>query len=1423
MSFFIRRWKETVIFLTAYIPILLIRPGSLNADIKQYLHLDAGALLSSAPQLWNPDFGLGTVTHQNIGYLFPSGPFFWLGQSFGLEDWITQRLWYGSILVIAGLGVLSLLRRLAPEHPSHLTGALFYMLSPFVLGHITGQSALLLPFAIFPWLVLSMAAAVTKQGWRWPAVFALLVTVAGSINGSSIFFVIIGAVLWAPSAAVSEEKISWKNATKAVARTGLLTVLTQLWWMAALAVGGWHGLPILSLTETLGSTNNTTSSFEILRSLGYWFFYGRDTGGLWLSGLADPYMEKLWLLLVSFGVAGVGLIAMAFVRWRHRMYFVVITTVGLVISIGSFHYAGRSLYGFLFKKAADSSDLIFSLRNTQRAAPLVVLGLAALTAATVQSLWANKRNFALTANALIVIMIVVNLYPLWSGSLIAERFHREEIPDYWDEATEVLDEQSKETRVMEIPGIDFASYRWGHTLDPITPGLIERPYLARELLPHGDQSGANLLVAFDRSLQEGWFEPEALPEIARIFGAGDVVLRSDLEYERYRTARPQPLWNILKNPPEGLSEPQKFGEPIPNVASEARSMNDEIELGIPTNSEHPPPVAIFSVESPLDMVRARPSDSSLIISGDGEGIVSLAAAGLLNVQEGLIQYAGSADTINSTDRLVITDTNRERAERWYGMHANVGHTETESHQYLYPDASDTRIRPVQDAPSTVAEYRVENNAGEELGTAQIYATGYGNRIFLNPEFRPVNAFDGDPLTSWRIDEYGEFVTPRLELLLDTPVPISQITFTQPLVGPQNRRVRTLAVSFDHGPETLITLGEESYVEGGQTIYLEEREFQHASFYFIDGLGPPDLAGFAEIDLGIKIREVLKVPTQLLSQTNDLDHDIAVLLTRHRTNPAEPVRPDPERKIVRELDLPSERNWFLEATVRLSDWAPDELLDEMLGISNFNGQQVIAQSSERLSGDLRSRASAAIDGDPSTHWSPEFLEQEGNWISYTLPNSITFNNLELEIVADGRHSIPVEMKLSVDEAEVILNIPDIEQGSEIGYSKAVLIELPQTLEGNQITLEILKVQEVKTNNWYTGQDIVMPIAISEIGIDGLEVSPMPSTIDSGCRNDLIHIDGIPIPIRITGKTSDALNGIGLKGTLCEESINLPKGLHQIETTDGRYTGFNIDRLVMFSAVGGVAAEGWTRTASPVDAQVTVTNSSRSSLQAEIVNNNSPFWLVLGQSFNEGWVATVNGINLGSPQLVDGFANGWFVDLPESEVLDVSLKWAPQRNIWIALLISLLGVLICFYLIYQGRNEKSLNLCLNTPRLSDPRRSFHNLPVKNAVITSILLGLFAAFVSTPLVGLITTCFSLISTRYLKGRLLLTALPIVAYSVGVAYIIFLQIRWEYEPAFSWPSWGRSVHHLGLLTVLLLTSDVVLEKVSKRHIELRNKEALS
>ena len=53
------------------------------------------------------------------------------------------------------------------------------------------------------------------------------------------------------------------------------------------------------------------------------------------------------------------------------------------------------------------------------------------------------------------------------------------------------------------PGVDFASYRWGGTVDPITPGLTDRPYVARELVPWGSAPSADLLNAFEERLQEG--------------------------------------------------------------------------------------------------------------------------------------------------------------------------------------------------------------------------------------------------------------------------------------------------------------------------------------------------------------------------------------------------------------------------------------------------------------------------------------------------------------------------------------------------------------------------------------------------------------------------------------------------------------------------------------------------------------------------------------------------------------------------------------------------------------------------------------------------------------------------------------------------------------------------------------------------------
>ena len=139
--------------LLAYVPFLLSSPGKVSADTKQYLYLDPGRLLARAPYLWDPHVGFGTVPHQQIGYLFPMGPYFWLMDAVGVPDWVAQRLWLGTISLAAALGARWLFTMLGTRRVGALAGALVYMLTPYQLAFTARISVILLAWAALPWLV----------------------------------------------------------------------------------------------------------------------------------------------------------------------------------------------------------------------------------------------------------------------------------------------------------------------------------------------------------------------------------------------------------------------------------------------------------------------------------------------------------------------------------------------------------------------------------------------------------------------------------------------------------------------------------------------------------------------------------------------------------------------------------------------------------------------------------------------------------------------------------------------------------------------------------------------------------------------------------------------------------------------------------------------------------------------------------------------------------------------------------------------------------------------------------------------------------------------------------------------------------------------------------------------------------------------
>ncbi|MGI8794264.1 MAG: alpha-(1-_3)-arabinofuranosyltransferase domain-containing protein, partial [Acidimicrobiales bacterium] len=452
-----------------FVPLALTAPGRVGADTKTYLYLDPARLLSRAASMWDPHVGMGTVTHQNIGYLFPMGPYYWLAEATGVPDWFAQRIWLGSILFASGAGVWFLLREMGLSTPARTAAMFTYALTPYTLTLAARISVILLPFAALPWLIALTARAIRRGGWRDPAAFALVVVCVGGVNATALVFVGLGPLLWILYTLVRKEA-SIRALAIVVARIGLLTLATSAWWLSGLWAQGAYGINILRYTETAEAVASAAVAVEILRGLGYWFFYGGDRLGPWIEP-GRMYTQRLWLLVVSFALPTLALLAAAVTRWRERAYFVGLLCVGVFVSVAAHPWANPSLAGRGWK-AVLLSERGLALRSTPRAVPLVALSLAVLLGAGVAAVGTRLRDGRVWAvAATVVALAVANMPALFTGGMVADNLQRPEVlPAYWTAAAAHLDQQGEATRVLELPGVDFASYRWGSTVDPITPG-----------------------------------------------------------------------------------------------------------------------------------------------------------------------------------------------------------------------------------------------------------------------------------------------------------------------------------------------------------------------------------------------------------------------------------------------------------------------------------------------------------------------------------------------------------------------------------------------------------------------------------------------------------------------------------------------------------------------------------------------------------------------------------------------------------------------------------------------------------------------------------------------------------------------------------------------------------------------------------------
>ena len=90
-------------------------------------------------------------------------------------------------------------------------------------------------------------------------------------------------------------------------------------------------------------------------------------------------------------------------------------------------------------------------------------------------------------------------------------------------------------------------------------------------------------------------------------GIGDVVLRNDIQYQRYNLVAPRELNRVFAQIP-GLGRPTVFGAATPSSTREAAPPGsreeDEIDLAAPANEPLLNPVVVYPVDR-SDADRAR--------------------------------------------------------------------------------------------------------------------------------------------------------------------------------------------------------------------------------------------------------------------------------------------------------------------------------------------------------------------------------------------------------------------------------------------------------------------------------------------------------------------------------------------------------------------------------------------------------------------------------------------------------------------------------------------------------------------------------------------------------------------------------------------------------------------------------------------------
>lgn len=793
--------------------------------------------------VWDSTRGLGRVREEF--WPLATVPMWVLGAS-GASPATIERLWHAGLLWSAATGTMVLVRRFVPGSLAvPVLAAAVYAFGPYSSVFLT-PSSLYMYYALTPWLVYAAVRSVeSSTPWRPAAGLALVVFGVGNADPPALAYALVPIAIALLYLVSVERSATIRQVAAGLLRGGILVASTSAAMLAKTYISAEAFAQRLYSTESPEVAGAASSWGESFRGMGFWVSYLRIRGDL-VRPQEQQLFADAWVVLVTFVVPIVALIALWMLRDRVRLLFGTLLAVGTVVMVGPFPLGDSSPWGRAWLWAAAEVPGFAALRSTYKIGATYAIGTAVLFAIGVAR---ARTRVAWAAGIAVVVLVAV---PFWTGNLYDPVLRVEDgVPEYWTDAMDWLDEQPGDTRVMTFPGLTRARYRWGSPGDDIVDANLSRPHAENIAIPLTTREPADLLEAIDAGVVDGSYVPGSVAPILRRIGVEYVLIRNDLMWEEVDVARPSGFDRLRADP--DLVPVASFGRPGENTVGVVTSAS--------AAERRLPPVEIYRIaDAPSTLARAT-SSSWALLDGGGAGWWRLAEAGAL-AGDSPVVYPASIDDgllisrLAAGDRLYVTDTNRRTSQSVYVYNAARSWT-------LGPGEEFGRGVPDlfrRDGSQTVAVFDQDASV-YDLDAERALISGF------RPQYRAAQAFDGDLRTGWLVSPIIPQAGRSLRVDLPGVRTISGVTVTafDPL-----RPARSVASgSFDRVPRIArvslrLSTGEEHVVNmitgrGAASFPPTEAEWFELT---IEGVTGNRDVGIAEVEvdgLDADLRERIRVP------------------------------------------------------------------------------------------------------------------------------------------------------------------------------------------------------------------------------------------------------------------------------------------------------------------------------------------------------------------------------------------------------------------------------------------------------------------------------------------------------------------------------------------------------------------------------------